>query len=106
MVFHVLNRGVGRMRLFLKEGDFQAFERTVEKTLESCPMRICAYCLMSNHWHLVLWPERHRDLGRFMQKLTITHVRNWQVAPIACLSGCRRHTRHRRPACLLRLTPP
>jgi len=27
MVFHVLNRGVGRMRLFLKEGDFQAFER-------------------------------------------------------------------------------
>ena len=66
------------MRLFLKDADFEAFERTIERTLESCPMRICAYCLMSNHWHFVFWPERDGDLGRFMQKLTITHVRNWQ----------------------------
>jgi REP element-mobilizing transposase RayT len=57
MVFHVLNRGVGRMRLFLKDADFEAFERTIEKTLESRPMRVCAYCLMSNHWHFVLWPD-------------------------------------------------
>ena len=47
MVFHVLNRGVGRMDLFKKEGDFEAFERCIEKTLQSCPMRICAYCLLS-----------------------------------------------------------
>jgi putative transposase len=78
MVFHVLNRGVGRMRLFLKDADFEAFERAIEKTLDTCPMRVCAYCLMSNHWHLVLWPERDGQLGAFMQKLTITHVRNWQ----------------------------
>ncbi|HWE03938.1 MAG TPA: transposase [Tepidisphaeraceae bacterium] len=32
---------------------------------------------MSNHWHLLLWPERDGDLARFMQKLTITHVRRW-----------------------------
>ena len=79
MLFHVLNRGVGRMRLFLKDADFEAFERMIAKTLESCPMRIMAYCLLSNHWHLVLWPERDGDLGAFMQKLTITHARNWQV---------------------------
>lgn len=66
------------MRLFLKDADFEAFERVLEKTLESCPMRVCAYCLLSNHWHFVLWPERDGDLGAFMQKLTITHVRNWQ----------------------------
>jgi len=48
MVFHVLNRGVGRMRLFLEDADFEAFERNIERTLESRPMRICAYCLMSN----------------------------------------------------------
>jgi len=79
MLFHVLNRGVGRMRLFLKDGDFEAFERTIQKTLQTRPMRIIAYCLMSNHWHMVLWPERDGDLGSFMQKLTITHARNWQV---------------------------
>ena len=78
MVFHVLNRGVGRMRLFYKDADYIAFENHVERTLETCPMRICSYCLMPNHWHFVLWPEKDGDLGKFMQKLTVTHVRNWQ----------------------------
>jgi len=32
MVFHVLNPGVGRMRVFLKDDDFEAFERVIEKT--------------------------------------------------------------------------
>jgi len=50
MLFHVLNRGVGRMRIFEKEGDYEAFERVVEETQEARPMRICAYCLMPNHW--------------------------------------------------------
>lgn len=78
MIFHVLNRGVGRMRLFLKDADYEAFERILAKTLETRRMRVLSYCLMSNHWHLVLWPERPGDLGAFMQKLTITHARNWQ----------------------------
>jgi putative transposase len=78
MLFHVLNRGVGRMRLFLKDGDYQAFERILAKTLDTRPMRIVAYTLMPNHWHLVLWPQRDGQLADFMQKLTITHARNWQ----------------------------
>ena len=41
MVLHVLNRGVGRMRLLLEDADFGAFERVMEKTLESRPIRIC-----------------------------------------------------------------
>lgn len=76
--FHVLNRGVGRRRLFSKDADYAAFEGILAKTLETRPMRISAYCLMPNHWHLVLWPERDGDLAAFMQKLTITHARNWQ----------------------------
>ncbi len=78
MVFHVLNRGVGRMRLFNKDRDYEAFDQIVAKTLVTCPMRICSYCLMPNHWHFVLSPEKNGDLARFMQKLSITHVRNWQ----------------------------
>jgi len=78
MVFHVLNRGVGRMRLFGKPRDYEAFEQIIEKTLHSCPMRVCAYLLMPNHWHMVLWPEEDGQLAAFMQKLCVTHVRNWQ----------------------------
>ena len=78
MVFHVLNRGVGRRLLFTKEGDFAAFERVVEETLRTRRMRLCAYCLMPNHWHLVLWPEQDGDLPAFMQQVTNTHVKRWK----------------------------
>jgi hypothetical protein len=40
LVFHVLNRGVGRMKLFSKGKDDAAFERLLEQTRESRPMRI------------------------------------------------------------------
>ena len=78
MLFHVLNRGVGRRRIFDKAADYAAFEAIVEETLEKCPMRICGYCLMPNHWHFVMWPEGDEDLGVFMQRLSVTHVTRWQ----------------------------
>ena len=78
MVFHVLNRGVGRRRIFDKDADYAAFEDILAETLEKCPMRICGYCLMPNHWHFVMWPEGNDDLGVFMQRLCVTHVTRWQ----------------------------
>jgi putative transposase len=44
MVFHALNRGVGRMKIFSKDRDYLAFEETVEETLQLYPMRILGYC--------------------------------------------------------------
>ena len=78
MVYHVLNRGVGRRTLFGKDGDYLAFEKVVEQTLRTRPMRVCAYCLLPNHWHFVLWPEHDGDLSAFMQRLTNTHVKRWK----------------------------
>jgi putative transposase len=78
MVFHVLNRGVGRRTLFEKEADYAAFERVLDETLRVRPLRICAYCLMPNHWHFVVWPEHDGDLVAFMQQLTNTHVKRWK----------------------------
>ena len=48
-MFHVLNRGVARMQVFEKAGDYQTFEGVLEDTLDEAPMRICAYCLLPNH---------------------------------------------------------
>ena len=78
MVFHVLNRGVGRMRLFAKPGDYAAFETILAETLDKCPLRLCGFCLMPNHWHLVVWPKQDGQLAAYMQRLTITHARRWQ----------------------------
>jgi len=79
MIFHVLNRGNARDQIFHKEGDFLAFEKVMAETMEQVSMRIISYCLMPNHWHLVLWRRHDGDLGRFMQRLTTTHVRRWHL---------------------------
>ena len=73
-VYHVLNRGVARMRLFHKRGDYEAFEKVMTEALARLPMRLLCYCLMPNHWHLLLWPRRDGDLSQFMRWLTVTHT--------------------------------
>jgi putative transposase len=78
MVFHVLNRGVARTQLFETPTDYEAFEHILRETLDESPMRVCAYLLMPNHWHLLVWPAGDGDLAAFMQRLTVTHVRRWQ----------------------------
>jgi len=77
-VFHVLNRSVGRRTIFEKEADYLAFLNVFTETLRTRPMRICAFCLMPNHWHMLLWPEHDGDLSSFMQQLTNTHVKRWK----------------------------
>lgn len=42
-------------------------------------MRLLAYCLMPNHWHLVLWPHEDGDLSEFMRWLTVTHTQRWHA---------------------------
>jgi putative transposase len=79
MIFHVLNRGNDQRTIFRNEDDYAAFLRLFGQTQESAPMRVLAYCLLSNHWHLVLWPEKDGQLAAFMQRLTTTHVRRWHL---------------------------
>jgi putative transposase len=80
--YHVINRGNGRARVFHDDADFQAFIDLLPLACERLPMRVCGYCLMSNHFHLVLWPRHDRDLSHWMQWLLTAHVR-------------RHHKRHR-----------
>src|SRR5258706_14405 len=79
VIFHCLNRGNDRRGPFAHEGGYAAFERVLGGTLEAVPMRLLAYCLMPNHWHLLMWPRRDGELGRFMQRLTTMHVRRWHT---------------------------
>ena len=73
-LYHVLNRANGRLKIFKKPDDFLAFERILGEAQERFDMRICGYCLMGSHWHLLLWPRSDGDLSKFMQWVTVTHT--------------------------------
>ena len=59
-IYHALNRANGRSQLFDKPEDFAAFERIMVAAMRRSPIRLLAYCLMPNHWHMVLWPKSGR----------------------------------------------
>src|ERR1700686_687332 len=79
-VYHALNRGNGREPIFFKHGDYEAFLRVLADAQEHVPgMRLLAYCLMPNHWHLVVWPTHDGELSDYLHWLTLTHTQRWQA---------------------------
>jgi putative transposase len=80
IVYHVLNRAHNRVMLFGSSQDYAAFENLLVESYQRDPIRILAYCLMPNHWHLVLWPEKDGQLSGFLQWLTGTHARRWRLS--------------------------
>jgi len=75
--YHVLNRGNGRRTVFHKEGDYAAFLKLLGEAGERVDVRLLAFCLMPNHFHLALWPRRDGDLSEYMMWLTTAHVRRY-----------------------------
>ncbi len=78
-VYHVLNRANARATLFQKKEDYQLFEQILEEAKERSEMRILAYIIMPNHWHLVLYPKSDGDLSMFVNWLTLTHTQRWHA---------------------------
>ncbi len=64
-----MNRSVGRMHLFGKNADFEAFQRVLIEAHQRHPIRILSYCVMSNHWHFVVWPEADGQVTAFFSWL-------------------------------------
>lgn len=78
-VYHVINRANARLPIFFKEDDYKLFESILEEAQFKFGVGILAYCLMPNHFHLVLHPYKDGDLQKFMQWLTLTHTQRWHT---------------------------
>ena len=65
------------VRCFHKEADFAAFGKLLREAGERIDVRLLAYCLLSNHFHLLVWPRGHGDLSAYMMWLTTAHVRRY-----------------------------
>ena len=75
----MLNRANARMPIFTKDEDFIAFETVLEEAVARTGTRLLSYCVMGNHWHLVVWPREDDELSRFVGWLTLTHTQRWHA---------------------------
>lgn len=78
-IYHALNRGNRRAEVFHKPGDFDAFVAAIAEARRHLPVDLFGYCLMPNHFHLVLRPREDGDLGRWMRRLLTTHAKRYHL---------------------------
>ncbi|MEW6182513.1 MAG: transposase [Bacillota bacterium] len=69
--------GNGRQEVFHKDQDYKAFIDLMKEAKERYPVKLFAYCLMPNHFHMVLAPALAGDLSKWMQWLMTSHVRRY-----------------------------
>ena len=72
--YHLINRGVRRLPLFATDDDYVHFQQLMGAAQQRTPLRLLAYCLMPNHWHLVVWPEDPASVSAYMRWLTWSHA--------------------------------
>ncbi|MCC9609497.1 transposase [Blastopirellula sp. JC732] len=75
----MLNRAVGRMPLFERPSDYDAFVSVISDTWRIVPLPIFAMTLMPNHWHFVVRPEDDTQVQEFFRRLTVTHTMRWHA---------------------------
>jgi REP element-mobilizing transposase RayT len=79
LIDHALNRANARLAIFQTDQEYAAFQRVLAEAVVRRHMRLLAYCLMPDHFHVLLWPREDGDLSRFMSWLTMTHTQLWHV---------------------------
>ena len=93
--YHVTQRGSNRQRVFYSPTDYKMYLSLIREQLADTGCRVLAYCLMTNHVHLVVVPERADSLpvlfrrahGRYAQYLNTRRHRSghlWQQRYFSC----------------------
>jgi putative transposase len=69
----VLNRASQGLVLFTEHTDYLEFYRLLLDAGRRFAVRVCAYCLMPNHWHLVLWPLKDGAVSAYIHWVATRH---------------------------------
>jgi len=76
IVQHAMNRAVARKRLFRSSADYEAFVNLLAEGTRRVPgVRLLGYCLMPDHWHLLVLPAKAGELSHFIRWISTMHVR-------------------------------
>jgi putative transposase len=76
LVYHLVNRGNNRQAVFRKPADYAAFLAALGELKERKPFELYGYCVMSNHFHLLLRPTGD-SVSRIVQSLLISHTQRY-----------------------------
>lgn len=74
-IYHVMLRGIDKRDLFLKDSDYQKFIEYIQKAREKSEFTIYAYCLMTNHIHILIKTQTEtEDIGDVVRRITVGYA--------------------------------
>lgn len=78
-IYHIILRGINKQRIFEDNEDNRKFLETIKTHQETSEYQIYAYCLMSNHVHLLM-KEGNENLGMAFRRIGASYVYwyNWK----------------------------
>jgi len=76
LIYHVINRGNNRQAVFRKPADYQAFLDSLADLKARKPFKLYGYCLLNNHFHLLLRPLE-TPISRIAQSLLVSHTQRY-----------------------------
>jgi len=72
-IYHVMIRGNRKQDIFLEDYDRFKFVKILKKVKQKEEYELYAYCLMSNHVHLLI-KEKNEQISRVMKRINISYV--------------------------------
>jgi len=73
-VYHVINRGHNRHKIFRSQCDYSLFKEVIAFYKKRCNFKLYHYCLMPNHFHLILCIQKAKDLPEIMRGISKRYV--------------------------------
>ena len=91
---HIIQRGNNREKVFLDRRDYERYLSFLSKYSEEKKAAVLAYCLMSNHIHLLVRPSEIEALPKMMQGITLCYSKyfNGENGRTGRLWECRYHS--------------
>jgi putative transposase len=70
---HITQRGLNKSKMFMDEQDYLAIKCFIRRYLARFRVKVHNYCIMSNHFHMLIFTETALDLSKFMQAMLLSY---------------------------------
>lgn len=77
--FHVMVQGINKEEIFKAHKDKEKYLNTINKYKGECNIVILAYCVMTNHAHMLIYCENTEQLSVFMHRANATYARYYNI---------------------------
>jgi len=77
--YHIYNRGNNKQKIFRRRWDFQFFLKKMYHYFSKARIDVIAYCLMPNHFHLLIHITQEIDFHNVMKSFSTSYVRSFHL---------------------------